>query len=144
MMAYTERLFWGVAVLTAAAAAVLPVLLTPSPFSNVHLITTYQENDRRFIHVDFVKNPGCMVQEVVWVGKRLGVVYELTEEWTPSNKFEDDPGEHRLAGEQTLMGSINLEGQIYDTFEIRTRHDCNGTRVDRTFISIDVGDDIAW
>ena len=44
----------------------------------------------------------------------------------------------RLAGSQTLRITVHTDGVRYDSIELRTRHNCSGLKVDRTFIAVPV------
>ena len=46
--------------------------------------------------------------------------------------------EDRVAGRQTLRVAVHTDSVEYDLIELRTRHDCGGLKIDKTFITLDL------
>lgn len=108
-------------------------LLAPSPYWNVQLIETYQDDGYRYIAASFEKG-NCERQDVVFLGIRLGIQDKL--KWEPLDGYNNQ--EDRTEGFQVLSGRLFTGGVQYESFEIRTRHLCDGKRVDRVFLRITV------
>lgn len=138
MMHRRERIAWATVFLVAALFILVPYLLTPSPYSRVRLVETYQDGAWRYLTVNFVKGD-CRRDDVVFLGHRLGLVDNLTHGWQGLDGVQEN--HDRLEGQQTLRGRLFTGAVEYEAFEIRTRHTCDGKRVDRTFIRIEANAD---
>lgn len=55
--------------------------------------------------------------------------------WSPVDK--PTKTEDRMVGSQTLVIEITTNN-LYDDYEIRTRHNCSGVTVDKTFATISI------
>lgn len=120
----------GVASLLLTPLAAWYYLLPVSPYEDVVLIST-SNSEEGVLHVvaTFVKNEECSFVDLGVFGNSLG-------EWDRLDWFDlDEPQGDRLAGEQTLRIGVQVDGQ-YDPIEIRTRHDCGGTKTDRVFLTL--------
>lgn len=134
MMHKRERAAWVLLFLVTAAFILAPYITTPRPYWRVQLVGTYQDGPWRYITANFVKGD-CARRDVVFSGHRLGIVDNLTSGWEGMDGADD--GHDRLAGTQTLHGRLYTGDVQYEAFEIRTRHDCTGQRVDKLFLRIE-------
>lgn len=132
-MKMSERWAWAVAFVVVLGAGFGPELLTPAPYSDVQVVETFQEDDYRYVTASFRKG-NCERQDVVFLGIRLGIQDKL--KWEPLDGYNNQ--EDRTEGFQVLSGRLFTGGVQYESFEIRTRHLCDGKRVDRVFLRITV------
>lgn len=130
-MKMTERWLWAGAMTGAVAMSVLPRILEPSPYWDVKLIDTYQDGPFRYITASFEKG-NCERKDVVFLGLRLGLQQKL--QWVADDGFDNQ--EDRTEGFQVLSGKLLTGDVTYEAFEIRTRHLCDGKRVDKVFLHI--------
>lgn len=134
MMKRRERFAWFMVFAVIAISIVMPYVLTPRPYWGVELVEARQEGDWLYITVNFVKGE-CKREDVVFLGDRLGLTDNLTRGWVGLDGVEDN--HDRLEGSQTLRGRLYTGPISYEAIEIRTRHDCDGKRVDKVFLRID-------
>ena len=130
-----ERLFWTLALVIAAAVAVWPTPWWKRPYWGVELVEAYELNGEFYITASFQKGE-CTLTDIEFLGKRLGLPEKL--DWHAMDGFDGDLDD-RTAGSQLLKGRLDLEGNTYESFEIRTSHNCNGQRVDGVFLRIQLG-----
>lgn len=130
-----ERMVWGGALLAAASLTMVPALFEPQPYWNVEVINKERINPYQYITANFITG-NCDRLSVVFVGSRLGVIDDLTSQW--GNLNGATPDQDRTAGEQTLEGRLFVGDADYDWYEIRTRHRCDGTAIERVFLRINV------
>lgn len=138
MRGMTERLLWAAALLVAVVFAVSPYVLAPVPYKNVRLIESYRTDGYRYFTVNFEKTD-CDIVEFVVIGTSLGVKTNLTRQWQALDGYADGktPPQDRSVGDQQLRGRLNVEGQYFNEYQIRTRHDCDGIDVDKIFLTYD-------
>jgi len=110
-------------------------LFEPVPYRDVQIQSVEAEGDTLHIKGTFVKTrANCVFEKAVVMGLGLGGVTPLV--WT---EFRGpNMSAQRTPGLQPLDWTINLDGQLFDNIEIRTRHDCAGNRVDRTLAIVEV------
>lgn len=101
----------------------------PIPYRNVELLKIERLDDGN-IHLllQYIKTrEQCEFERAVVFGYSLGDFRAL--DWLPYR----GPGQtaQRTAGQQIMDITIYPGGVRYDEYEIRTRHDCEGVRVDR-------------
>jgi hypothetical protein len=109
------HLLWGVK----PYYAVRVVQVERGPSGSVHITAS------------FTKNENCKLEEFAVVGHQLGLTRFL--EWSDSDGL--GRSYDRMAGEQTLRIQVDPDG--VDEIELRTRHNCDGKTIDRTFARID-------
>lgn len=134
MMRSREKVAWVLLFIVVAAFSLAPYILAPRPYWGVELVETRQDGVWRYITANFTKGE-CRREDVVFLGHRLGLTDNLTKAWQGLDGVED--GHDRLEGEQTLRGRLYTGAVSYEAIEIRTRHDCDGKRVDKVFLRID-------
>lgn len=115
-------------------------LLEVEPYTDVRVISVVPTEDGIFVTANFFKE-SCTFKRLEVFGTDLGQTYNL--DWV--NVETDPESDHgttydRVAGSQTLRILIKTKGAPFDTLEIRTRHSCDGTNTDRTFLKIEVPD----
>ncbi len=116
-----------------AVEFVVKPTLAPEPYGDVAVTEIRHEEDRVHIVATFEKYD-CTFQRLDVIWGEAGLTGFLN--WADDDGLEHD--DNRIAGRQTLRLAIDLEGRPLDWFEIRTRHDCDGVTVDRTFAHIDL------
>mgnify|MGYP000088392591 FL=1 len=106
-------------------------LFEPRPYNNVTVEDLSYINDNQQINVEatFVKTEECDFQDLKVFGEYLGSWTEL--------RWHDPTGDKgdRYAGYNTLLIEIETGGVYYSKIEVRTRHLCNESKVDETFLS---------
>lgn len=122
----------GVSVGLLLAYPIWGEVLKPEPYGSVKILTVEPRGEQVFFEANFEKKD-CSFQALDVVGLYLG-------RWVPLNWSDTTGGDQgdRTAGGNTLSLLIQTEGLQYDTIEIRTRHICGGTKVDKTFSSFRV------
>ena len=138
MMKRRERFAWFMVFAVIAISIVMPYVLTPRPYWGVELVESRQDGVWRYITVNFVKGD-CRRVDVVFSGHRLGIIDDLTRYWNALDGVEAD--HDRIEGTQTLRGRLFTGETQYEAYEIRTRHDCDGKRVDKLFVRIEADAD---
>jgi len=134
-----KEFFAGV-VLAVAFAFPWPSLLEVDPYTDVRVISVVPTEDGVVVTANFVKK-SCTFKRLEAFGTDLGQTYNL--DWVNvETNPESDHGTtyDRAVGNQTLRILIKTKGAPFDTLEIRTRHSCDGTDTDRTFLKIEVPD----
>jgi hypothetical protein len=111
-------------------------LLKVDPYTDVRVISAVSTEDGVIVTANFVKN-ACTFKRLEVFGTDLGQTYNL--DW--ANVDTDPESDHgtsydRAKGNQTLRILIKTKGAPFDTFEMRTRHSCDGTDVDRIFVEV--------
>lgn len=129
-----ERLVWAATIAGCVAFFGADRLLAPKAYTNVELIEVSRDDGWLYVTASFQKL-GCERVSVVFLGKRLGLQDDLTRTWENLNGTL--PDQDRTEGEQVLFGRLYVDGLSYDSFEIRTRHNCDGRRVDGVFLKLD-------
>lgn len=104
----------------------------PIPYSYVTVNEVIKNETSIEVVATFVKTDLCRFRELGAFGESLGQWTRLT--------WSDPEGERgdRFPGYQTLHVEIHTEGIDYNQVELRTRHDCDGVRVDRIFLNEDL------
>lgn len=129
-----ERLAWAATIAACVAFFGADRILAPKAYTNVELLEATRDDGWLYITASFIKRE-CELVSVVFLGKRLGLQDDLTRTW--ENLNGTPTGRDRMAGEQVLAGRLYVAGLSYDSFEIRTRHNCDGRRVDGVFLKLD-------
>ena len=129
-----EYMFLWVALAAFLGAAGQSLLIgyaqTPTPYRNVEVQSVNHVGDQVFLVANFEKTD-CTFARLTAIAGVAGETEFL--HW--ENIDATDTGD-RSAGVQTLRIAISVLGIDYDWIEIRTRHDCNGTKADRVFYRI--------
>lgn len=131
----SERIRWALALIAALAMAVVPRLLEPRPYSDVEVVSLDRAGRTVEMVVDWRKN-NCERLSVSFLAWRLGAFVDVTGTWEAlDGVVEGSSNFDRLAGQQRLHGRVTLpDDGSFDRLEIRTRHDCDGRRVDGVFL----------
>lgn len=138
MIHVREKIAWISLFAAVSAFSLAPYVLTPRPYWHVEVIEAWRDGPWVYITVNFVKG-NCIREDVVFLGRRLGLTDNLTRGWSALDGVEDN--HDRLEGEQTLRGRLFVDSVSYERIEIRTRHDCDGRRVDKVFMGVDLNAD---
>lgn len=109
------------------------ILAPPVPYSEVDVIDAEIREDRFWLVANFRKN-ACTFRRLSVIGS--GFDNNEVLEWQDMDGLQ--PDHDRAAGLQTLRIVANLKGQLFDTIEVRTRHDCDGRQVDKVFMTYTV------
>ena len=115
-------------------------LLEVDPYTDVRVISVVTTEDGVVVTASFFKK-SCTFKRLEVFGTDLGQTYNL--DWVNvETNSESDHGTtyDRAGGDQTLRILIKTKGTPFDTLEVRTRHSCDGTDTDRTFLKIEVPD----
>ena len=117
-----------------------PSLLEVDPYTDVRVISVEHTEDGVIVTANFFKN-ACTFKRLEVFGTDLGQTYNLDWVNVETNPESDHGNTYdRAVGNQTLRILIKTKGAPFDTLEIRTRHSCDGTNTDRTFLKIKVPD----
>lgn len=106
-------------------------VLKPKPYSEVEVIEVSQEDRSVYLVANFVKNDACNFQTLSVFGEKFDR-WSGPLDWRDSDKPRGD----RIAGHQTLNIVIDTLGTEYDILEVRTRHLCDGGKVDKVFATL--------
>lgn len=141
MRAVDAFLTLGMSLLLALAAIPWAVersgLFEPRPYSDVTLISAERDGPTLHVVAGYTReDDDCEYVNAVAIGIAFGEATAL--EWTPYRG--PNITEVREPGRQRLDWDIHVNGWVFDTVEIRTRHLCGGERVDRTMLVIDMGE----
>lgn len=105
------------------------------PYQDARLISVEPEGGNLRVVVGYTKTEqDCDFEKAVAIGIALGEATPLI--WEPYRGPNVDA--QRTPGRQRLDWTIRTQGKVYDEIEIRTRHDCEGERVDQTMITVEV------
>jgi len=105
------------------------------PYWDVELISAEViESGDVHIAANFVKGD-CTLKlfvpvGVTFAGRRTNLIHS---DLDGRGQLDD-----RLAGKTTLRIVVHTDGAEYDSLEIRTRHDCGGLKIDKTFMTLDL------
>jgi hypothetical protein len=112
-------------------------LFEPQPYTDVTLLRADHEGDTLHVVAGYTRaDDSCEYVNAVAIGIAFGEATAL--EWTPYRG--PNVTEVREPGRQKLDWDIRVNGGVFDTVEIRTRHFCDGERVDRTMLVIDMNE----
>lgn len=100
----------------------------PEPYHGVQDISVVSTETGLLITANFVKRDDCTYETAEVFRKRLDFWEQM--DWKNLEHAKD-----RLAGNQTVIFEVLGEFLPGDTVEVRTRHMCNGIKVDKTFLS---------
>lgn len=100
----------------------------PEPYHGVQDISIVTTDTGLLITANFIKRDDCTYETAEVFRQRLGFWEHM--EWKDLERAKD-----RLAGNQTVIFEVLGEFLSGDTVEIRTRHVCNGVKVDKIFLS---------
>jgi len=107
-------------------------VLEPRPYWGVEVRMVEREGDAVTVVADFTKGENCRLVTFLPFGIAL-------ESATPL-RYTDLDGHvgnvDRLAGNSTLRVTVYLDRFSYESIQFRTRHDCDGDKVDRVFAEI--------
>lgn len=110
------------------------------PYTNVQLVSVAKTDTSVTLTANFRKTD-CSFQRLEVFGFDLGQTYVLNWENVIVREEEDHGPEYdRSNGGQTLRIKVKIPGVGYDKIEIRTRHLCDGAKVDKIFITVDSKD----
>ncbi len=126
MISKRESGLWGVVGLL--SVALFWATMDPVPYRDVEILRAEARFHRLEVVANFEKT-NCEFQRLVAVGGLAGQTSFLR--WTDMDGIE--PNHDRDNGAQTLRIAIDPQGVSYDWIEIRTRHDCDGEKVDKVF-----------
>lgn len=113
----------------AVAYIVWRAALLPVPYKDVFIREQWREGAWLHLTATFIKTE-CEFRKLSAIGHDFGETVSLP--WID----RETPGGDRLLGVQTLRINIGRVSQV-DRIELRTRHDCGGDIVDRTFAWLD-------
>jgi len=103
------------------------------PYTEVEVISVEREGSYIDITANFIKTEYCDYVSLDVLGGSDGRWFFL--EWEPIDGTTKD--QQRISGPNTLGVRVYIpEGHTFDIIEIKTRHDCNGDRVDKIFSDI--------
>ena len=111
--------------------AIYFLTLPTEPYTNVEKISIRKYGDEVRIIASFHKNDDCVFVDIGVFGGILGQWDKV--EW----RDMDEPQGDRIAGRHTIRMIVSLD-KPYQTIEVRTRHDCNGEKVDKIFLKIPI------
>ena len=128
-----------------AGVVLASLILTPwsslfnsDPYKDVEVTNVEVTDELILITANFTKTE-CAFKRLEVFGTDFGETYNLAWQNQPSPDEVDNGKEHdRVKGQQTLKIQVTTQKRAFDTIEIRTRHDCNGTIADKTFALIDM------
>ena len=127
----------GVLAFIFGAVLMVPVLhqygaFEPTPY-RVTDVTHWREDGLVRVRVRFIKDDCEYERGVIW-GTYFGEVDPRPLTWRniPGNIGDRTKGEHTA---DLVIGPLR---QPYERIEMRTRHDCDGEKVDRVFFRIDL------
>lgn len=123
--------FGGLCLCALVGAALLAYRAStiPIPYRDVFIVEQYRDGEWLNITATFIKTE-CVFVKLSAIGHEFGETFPLP--WSDREAEEGD----RLRGWQTLRVKIGLRPML-DVAELRTRHNCDGEAVDRTFAWID-------
>jgi hypothetical protein len=103
--------------------------LSQRPFADVQLVSAHPVGESTEIIATYEKL-GCTIQRMVVYGLAFGnyTALDYRPRRGPNEDFE------RIEGRQTMDIIVETRGVRYEAIEIRTRHDCDGERVDSIFL----------
>lgn len=107
------------------------------PYTDVSTVSVVATEEGVEITANFFKK-ACTFKRLEVFGTDLGQTYNL--DWvsiTSSSESDHGSSHDRAIGEQTLRILIKTKGAPFDTFELRTRHVCDGVEVDRIFTKVE-------
>jgi hypothetical protein len=96
----------------------------PVPYGHVEIREVRETGKNVLFVANFIKVK-CTFDRLQVQGETLGV-------WQVIPWVSDDRGD-RLAGKETLSISFKASPSEFDRIQIKTRHDCNGRKVDKIF-----------
>lgn len=111
-------------VLSLGGTAYLTGSFQPVPYGHVEIKEVVESGDSVLFVANFVKVK-CKFEKLQVQGETLGV-------WQVIPWVSDDRGD-RLAGKETLSVTFKASPDQFDRIQIKTRHDCNGRKVDKIF-----------
>jgi hypothetical protein len=101
------------------------------PYHSVNAHTEYWTKDELVLQTTFFKNDACTIRAFNAIGIANGIPEYLTYRDLDGLPplFDRDPGS------QSLNIAVDISKRIYDTVEIRTRHQCIGydSLINKTF-----------
>lgn len=124
-----ESLLWiSLLILALFPYLVLLEVIKPEPYEDVEVVELKVHENAVVFEANFYKNEVCIYDE-------LGVFVKSLGTWKRIAWYDLDPPHHdRLAGGNTLRIGFALSDFLNaDRFEIRTRHFCDGVKVDKVF-----------
>ena len=130
MIRRTETGVWAVFFLIAGITAWSQ--LPHVPYRDVDVLASDTSDGEMLLVATFEKTD-CEFQQLVAVGGFLGQTRFL--DWRDGDGL--GPDYDRENGRQTLRILVDDPGDL-DWIEIRTRHDCDGEKVDKIFARIDM------
>lgn len=108
--------------------------LSQRAFTDVELVSVHPIGKNQIEIIATYEKVGCVIQKMVVYGEAFGNYTAL--DYRPRR----GPGEgmDRTAGRQTMDIIVDTQGVTYEALEIRTRHDCDGERVDSVFLKAEM------
>ena len=130
------NLMWGLVLgllFTLATQVAFWALSAPHPYKDVVVTEVERTDDGYIVHANFIKTD-CTFKRLEVFGSNTGVLVYL--DWSaldgsPATDYD------RSIGKQYMIILVITADADYDTLEIRTRHDCDGSVVDKVFTRID-------
>lgn len=106
-------------------------IFPPNPYNNVSVVSLERGKETLKVEANFTKL-GCDFVRLDVVG----IANEATAILNWEDNFSLPPDHDRAKGSQTLSITINLPDINFERVEIRTRHNCDGLKVDKVFLTI--------
>jgi hypothetical protein len=118
---------FGIAMLVVFPYAKESGVFTPEPYNNVRVVNEFKFEDKIRVEISFTKlNNNCHFSEAAGYARSLGRYYRVPLQF-PLGQEGD-----RIAGDHFAIIDITTDGVPYiDKVEVRTRHICNGVKVDK-------------
>lgn len=132
-----EVLSWVFSILGAVVFFIYSVL--DVPYRDVNVLDISYQGDAIIFSAEFTKT-SCEFNRLVIVHSSAGV--PIFTSWEGLDGLARD--HDRIKGTQSLNLSITLPDIPFDWIEIRTRHLCDGDRVDKVFARFTYSDIDGW
>ena len=125
-MIKSKSMFAGLilSALSLGLTAYLTGSFQPVPYGHVEIKEVRETENNVLFVANFIKVK-CSFEKLQVQGETLGV-------WQVIQWASDDRGD-RLAGKETLSISFIASPDQFDRIQIKTRHDCDGKKVDKIF-----------
>lgn len=134
-----HRVKWKDLVLGFAIATVLLLpwtnLLETKPYKSVEVVSVKTVGRIITIVANFEKT-ACTFERLEVFGTTFGQNRMLPWDNKVPNVKDNGQEYDRSAGDQTLSIRVHTSGKTFDKIEIRTRHTCGGTVVDKIFATV--------
>ena len=106
------------------------------PYTDVQLVSVAKTDTAVTITANFRKTD-CSFQRLEVFGYDLGQTYALDwENVVVRDEVDRGFSYDRVEGGHTLRIKVKLPDTSYDKIEIRTRHLCDGAKIDKVFVTV--------